>query len=373
MSDVFISYASADRDKARLIASVLEPRGYSVWWDRTIPPGRVFDEVIQEALNSAKCAIVLWSKTSVKSNWVKTEAGEAENRGILVPAMIESTPLPLEFKRIQTADLSHWDGEPDHPELRNLVASVEQFLKGGASSPRASVMPSVRRSIARPAVYALAALIAIGAGWAVYERVIAHKPATSASNHPSTDSLTPSATRAEGGQPSTARVTATETGDAKPPMGALIAQTDFGKGRKRINLLSPENGGQVLVAASDAWAKVIDSDENASVYIDNGEGVFAFKDEQPAIFDMFTVLIKETNEFNLNEFELLSGNESPLGRFDSIGKFKTQNGKLFKTPFQEFGFPAVRARYLKVKSLSNHRNERNVVYAYEFQLLGNLE
>jgi hypothetical protein len=159
----------------------------------------------------------------------------------------------------------------------------------------------------------------------------------------------------------------------KRDIAALISQTDFGKGRKRTNLLAAENGGQILVAASDAWVKMIDGDENISAYIDNGEAVYAFKDERPAVFDMFAVLIRETNEFNLNEFELFSGNESPLGRFDSIGKFKTQNGKLFKTPFQEFAFPAVRARFLKVRSLSNHRGERSVVYAYEFQLLGNLD
>jgi hypothetical protein len=46
MPDVFISYASADRDRARLIAEVLATKGWSVWWDREIPPGKSFDEVI---------------------------------------------------------------------------------------------------------------------------------------------------------------------------------------------------------------------------------------------------------------------------------------------------------------------------------------
>jgi hypothetical protein len=54
-SDKFISYASSDRDRARTIAERLSAAGYSVWWDRTIPPGGVFDEVIQEALDAAKC------------------------------------------------------------------------------------------------------------------------------------------------------------------------------------------------------------------------------------------------------------------------------------------------------------------------------
>ena len=80
MSDVFLSYASADRERAVAIAELLRMSGYSVWWDRTIPPGRVFDEVLQEALSSAGCIVVLWSRASVASNWVKTEAAEGATR-----------------------------------------------------------------------------------------------------------------------------------------------------------------------------------------------------------------------------------------------------------------------------------------------------
>ena len=40
MSDIFISYASADRERAKLVSVTLDRRGWSVWWDRTIPPHR---------------------------------------------------------------------------------------------------------------------------------------------------------------------------------------------------------------------------------------------------------------------------------------------------------------------------------------------
>ena len=79
MSDIFVSYASADRDRARAVAQALTDQGWAVWWDRTIPPGRQFDEVIEEALDSARCVVVLWSKASVASQWVKTEAAEASD------------------------------------------------------------------------------------------------------------------------------------------------------------------------------------------------------------------------------------------------------------------------------------------------------
>ena len=46
MSEIFISYARSDREKAKAIAEALERQGYKVWWDPKIPPGRKFDEMI---------------------------------------------------------------------------------------------------------------------------------------------------------------------------------------------------------------------------------------------------------------------------------------------------------------------------------------
>ena len=124
MSDIFVSYASADRDRARAVAQALTDQGWSVWWDRTIPPGRQFDEVIEEALDSARCVAVLWSKASVASQWVKTEAAEAMRRKILVPVLIEDVKIPLEFRRLQAADLSTWTGGNTHEELQKFFASI---------------------------------------------------------------------------------------------------------------------------------------------------------------------------------------------------------------------------------------------------------
>ena len=128
MSDIFLSYASADRDRAQRIAAVLEAQGWSVWWDRTIPPGSTFDEVIEEALDAARCVVVLWSKTSVASDWVKTEAAEAARRKILVPALIDEVKIPLEFRRVQAANLSDWHGDTQYPELAILFRSIADHL-----------------------------------------------------------------------------------------------------------------------------------------------------------------------------------------------------------------------------------------------------
>ena len=110
MADIFISYANEDRELAGRLASALESCGWSVWWDRKIVAGQAFDEAIERELETAKSVVVLWSRHSVASEWVKNEAAAAAERGVLVLAQIEQVKLPLEFRRRQTADLTGWDG-----------------------------------------------------------------------------------------------------------------------------------------------------------------------------------------------------------------------------------------------------------------------
>jgi len=125
---IFISYASADRSFAQTLAKALRDEGWSVWWDRVIPPGKTFDAVIEEALDGAKCVVVLWSKSSVASDWVKVEAAEAARRRILIPALIDAATIPLEFRRIQAASLIDWSGSIDHAGFQSLTTSVRELL-----------------------------------------------------------------------------------------------------------------------------------------------------------------------------------------------------------------------------------------------------
>lgn len=108
MSSVFISYAREDLAEARSVAEALSSHGLSVFWDRTIPTGHTFERVIEEAIGSARARVVLWSRNSVRSDWVRAEAAEGAKRGILVPATLDGEPPPLRYRISQTADLTDW-------------------------------------------------------------------------------------------------------------------------------------------------------------------------------------------------------------------------------------------------------------------------
>jgi hypothetical protein len=134
MSGIFISYASQDREKAEVLARALERKGWPVWWDRQIPFGKSFDQEIEDNLAKAKCVLVLWTRVSVDSRWVRSEASEAAARGVLVPVLFEpDVKIPLEFKLLQAVNLSDWQVNAEHREFAALVAQIADML--GAVAP----------------------------------------------------------------------------------------------------------------------------------------------------------------------------------------------------------------------------------------------
>ncbi len=128
MSDIFLSYSSSEKERVSPIVQQFEQQGWTVWWDRKIPPGKTFDEVIEEALNAAKCVVVVWSAESVKSNWIKTEADEGVRRGILIPILIDDVMIPFEFRRIQAARLTDLTKLSSNLELRGLLSSISALI-----------------------------------------------------------------------------------------------------------------------------------------------------------------------------------------------------------------------------------------------------
>ena len=128
MADIFISYSRHDRERADALAAAFEEIGLSVWWDTRIGAGESFDNVIEEMIDQARCVVVLWSTNSVKSRWVRAEAGEGLEREILVPVFIEEVRPPLAFRRIHTASMVDWKGSKEDLPFKRLIEDVSRVL-----------------------------------------------------------------------------------------------------------------------------------------------------------------------------------------------------------------------------------------------------
>ena len=125
---LFISYSHEDKSVAKPVAEALSQRGYDVFWDAKIPTGMTFDTYIYHELEGSNAVIVLWSKHSVDSDYVKEEAEYAKNNSVLVPLTIDATNPPFGFARIQTTDISGWHGSTKDPRWQTVVDSIEAIL-----------------------------------------------------------------------------------------------------------------------------------------------------------------------------------------------------------------------------------------------------
>ena len=94
MADIFLSYASEDRDRLRPLVETLEAEGWSVWWDRNLHAGPRFDVAIEEAIRAASCVVVAWSEHAIESAWIRDEASEGQERNILVPLILNDVRAP---------------------------------------------------------------------------------------------------------------------------------------------------------------------------------------------------------------------------------------------------------------------------------------
>jgi adenylate cyclase len=151
MATIFLSYCREDVSAAEAIASALEREGYSVWWDRHIKGGRQFAREIEAALESAVKVVVLWSKASVNSAWVRDEAAIARDTNRLVPVSIDGILAPLGFRQYQTIDMR--GGKAGRRAcLDALLAAVSDQSSQPEASPVHARGPSSRFYVGAAAV-----------------------------------------------------------------------------------------------------------------------------------------------------------------------------------------------------------------------------
>ncbi len=138
MADIFLSYARSDKPRVAPLVRALQARGWTVWWDPEIAPGQEFDREIAAELDAASAVIVVWTPTSVQSRWVRGEAREAADRGILVPARFDGARLPIDVRAIHTIDLDTWADDPVSPPFQALGQALGGVRARRSASPQAA-------------------------------------------------------------------------------------------------------------------------------------------------------------------------------------------------------------------------------------------
>jgi adenylate cyclase len=129
MADVFVSYSRSDKARVAPLVAAIEANGWSVWWDPAIDAGQQFDDQIDAELQAANAVVVVWTPTSVASRWVRGEARDAAERGILVPVRFGDARLPIDVRAIQTTDLDKWGENSASAPFQDLLRSLGAVIK----------------------------------------------------------------------------------------------------------------------------------------------------------------------------------------------------------------------------------------------------
>jgi hypothetical protein len=112
MADIFVSYAKVDRPLASKLVAMLEAEGWKVWWDTSLAIGDDFRNEIMTELGRARAVVVIWTDTSIKSDWVRSEAGRAQADRKLIPVKLPQLTykdLPPPFDVLHTENISEED------------------------------------------------------------------------------------------------------------------------------------------------------------------------------------------------------------------------------------------------------------------------
>jgi adenylate cyclase len=151
MADVFVSYSRSDKERVAPLVAAIKAKGWSVWWDPAIDAGQQFDDQIDAALQAASAVLVVWTPTSVASRWVRGEARDAAERGILVPVRFEGARLPIDVRAIQTTDLDKWGEDPASAPFQELLRSLGAVIERQRTSQSAKLAAASAQSAPPPA------------------------------------------------------------------------------------------------------------------------------------------------------------------------------------------------------------------------------
>jgi hypothetical protein len=147
MPDVFVSYATPDREAAYAVAGFLEGRGITCWIaPRNVAPGADYGSAIMEAIGEVKALVLILSEDANSSQYVRREVERAVSRTkpVLPVRIREVTPSgSLEF----FVGANQWVDafkSPLEAQLLPLVQAIGNLAGTAGPGPKATIRPRRR-------------------------------------------------------------------------------------------------------------------------------------------------------------------------------------------------------------------------------------
>ena len=147
---VFISYASADRERVLPLVERLEAAGVKTWIDREgIHGGANYAKVISDAIKEANVFVLMTSGAALASRNVRQELalGWRFERPYL-PLLLESVPVPDDLA--YWLEGSQWIELLDRPDADWLSDVAQALVRHGMTLQRLDASPAVTPVRARP-------------------------------------------------------------------------------------------------------------------------------------------------------------------------------------------------------------------------------
>ena len=142
MSDIFLSYASEDRERVRPLVEALKQEGWTVFWDFTIPAGMTWRRFLLEKLENTRSLVVVWSKHSIESEWVMEETDEAKRqKKPIIPVLLDKVSPPFGYRAIHCRNLSDWVGSLTSPIFLHLVQDIKNSVGQPGESEKIATPP----------------------------------------------------------------------------------------------------------------------------------------------------------------------------------------------------------------------------------------
>lgn len=127
--EVFVSYASEDLEIAKSVVDYFKLQGINVWWDRAIPANHPnYRDVINDAVDDARCVLVIWTDNSVVAMWPQAEAEIALQQGKLICIRINSVKLRAPFNSCPYKDISVSDNKVSDIDLTAILLLAKKLI-----------------------------------------------------------------------------------------------------------------------------------------------------------------------------------------------------------------------------------------------------